>query len=150
MFDGTVLHNACACTQRCEYFQLTARRVQTVADHEEFKQMTTGASRISEDRHYSATAAAQQGQTCAGDHGTHVAALAAGYEVGAAKDATVVSGAPQACPRHGALDLLWIAYPITTASLQLLQPDKASSKQDLLRTRCMLACGTINAWSLVC
>ena len=64
--------------------------------------MTTGASRISEDRHYSATAAAQQGQTCAGDHGTHVAALAAGYEVGAAKDATVVSGGPQACPYHAA------------------------------------------------
>lgn len=54
--------------------------------------MDTGVSRISEDRHYSASAQQNEGQTCAGDHGTHVAALAAGVEVGAGKDATIVSG----------------------------------------------------------
>ena len=64
-----------------------------VVDHEEFKHMETGTSRISEDRHYSETARGTSGQTCAGGHGTHVASLAAGFESGAAKDATIVSGA---------------------------------------------------------
>lgn len=67
--------------------------MQTVADHEEFKHMDSSASRISEDRYFSATAQGQEGQTCAGDHGTHVASLAAGFESGAAKYAEVVSGA---------------------------------------------------------
>ena len=55
--------------------------------------MATGVSRISEDRHYSGSAKANEGQTCAGDHGTHVGALVAGFENGAAKDAEIVSGA---------------------------------------------------------
>jgi hypothetical protein len=66
--------------------------LQTVTDHEEFKDMNTGVSRLSEERHYSASAQGNEGQTCAGDHGTHVAALAAGYERGAAKEAEIVSG----------------------------------------------------------
>jgi L-aminopeptidase/D-esterase-like protein len=71
--------------------------LQVVADHDEFKDMATGVSRISEDRHYSASAAAQEGQVCAGDHGTHVGALAGGYEFGAGKDVTIVSGACRGC-----------------------------------------------------
>jgi hypothetical protein len=67
-------------------------QVQNVADHEEFQDMDGGQSRISEDRHFSASAMQNEGQTCAADHGTHVASLAAGFERGAAKDATIVSG----------------------------------------------------------
>ena len=54
--------------------------------------MATGVSRISDDRHYSASAQQNEGQTCAGDHGTHVGALVAGFENGPAKDAEIVSG----------------------------------------------------------
>jgi hypothetical protein len=74
--------------------------LQTVVDHEEFKDMKTGVSRLSGDRHYSASAQGNEGQTCAGDHGTHVAALAAGFERGAAKDAEIVSGAVLAVLDH--------------------------------------------------
>lgn len=54
--------------------------------------METGATRISEDRHFSYSARRNEGLTCASDHGTHVASLAAGFQTGAAKGATVVSG----------------------------------------------------------
>lgn len=54
--------------------------------------MNTGESRLAQDRHFSATAQQYEGQACAADHGTHVASLAAGFESGAGKGATIVSG----------------------------------------------------------
>jgi hypothetical protein len=66
--------------------------LQSVADHEEFQDMKTGESRLGADRHYSAAAQIYEGQACAADHGTHVASLAAGFESGAGKGATIVSG----------------------------------------------------------
>ena len=66
---------------------------------------------------------AQEGQVCAGDHGTHVGALAAGYEFGAGKDATIVSGAqltlfplcfpPLSCPMR------WCALAVQYATREL-------------------------------
>eukprot|EP00892_Ulva_mutabilis_P011013 jgi/Ulvmu1/8284/UM041_0096.1 len=66
-----------------------------VADHEEFQDMDTGATRIVEDRHFSYSARRNEGLTCASDHGTHVASLAAGFQAGAAKSANLVSVAVQ-------------------------------------------------------
>lgn len=54
--------------------------------------MNTGETRLREDRHYSAAAQLYEGQACAADHGTHVASLAAGFESGAGKGASIVSG----------------------------------------------------------
>lgn len=72
--------------------------LQNVADHEEFQHMDTGASRISEDRHFSGSARRTEGLTCASDHGTHVASLAAGFQTGAGKSSNVVSGKDNYCP----------------------------------------------------
>jgi subtilisin family serine protease len=70
--------------------------VQGVTDHEEFQDMESGTTRLATERHASESAKMNEGQACAADHGTHVASLAAGFEMGAAKAAKIVSGAQTA------------------------------------------------------
>ena len=96
------------CLRKCRestnfYFSASGRNVtiyvidSPVVDHVQFKNMRTGLSRLSSDRFLS-PAARRSRSTCAGDHGTHVAGLAAGVEFGTAKNAVVVSvGAQPGC-----------------------------------------------------
>jgi hypothetical protein len=64
-----------------------------VADHVQFKQVQTGESRLVVEEYLSPSAAdaTADGATCVRDLGTHVAAAAAGFEFGTAKDADIVS-----------------------------------------------------------
>ena len=98
------------CLRKCRdasnfYYSASGRNVtlyaidSPVVDHAQFKNIRTGLSRLATDRFLSPSARSARGE-CAGDHGTHVAALAGGVEFGTAKNLQIVSvGAQPGCGR---------------------------------------------------
>jgi subtilisin family serine protease len=106
-------------------------------EHAQFKDMDSGQSRISDDRFLSETARASD-PDCAGDHATHVAGIASGFEYGSSKRADIVSVAVQpGCEASGmASDLIegleWVrerqrafgdARPPAVVSMSLILQD---------------------------
>ena len=66
-----------------------------LAEHNEFGSLVGTARRVSNDSYYSYNAITTRdwyGMECSGEHGTHVAGVAAGLTYGPAKEATIVSG----------------------------------------------------------
>lgn len=72
-----------------------------VKEHVQFKDVSTGGTRLLRERFLSESARMSDPE-CAGDHATHVAGIAAGYEFGSSKSPTVVSVAVQpGCAQSG-------------------------------------------------
>jgi subtilisin family serine protease len=115
---GAMSTFAGGCASQCRaetsyYYSSDGKGVQVyvvdgiVMEHAQFKDMDTGKSRISKDRFLSETAR-ESDPDCAGDHATHVAGIAAGFEYGTSKKADIVSVAVQpGCEASGmASDLI--------------------------------------------
>lgn len=109
---GALSTYAGGCRSKCRteenyYFSATGGDVDIyvvdglVKDHMQFKDISTGDSRLSPDRFLSKSARSSD-PDCAGDHGTHVAGIAAGFEYGASKAANIISVAVQpGCGQSG-------------------------------------------------
>lgn len=99
-------------------------------EHDEFKNLFDGRSRVSDDRFASKSAqdAFDFQPECASAHGTHVASLAAGYGYGVAKNATLISvGVQPGCEQSGfASDLLQGLSWILEHHLEQPEPRKPS------------------------
>ena len=102
---GALSTYAGGCKRKCRsdanyYYSATGMGVDiyvvdgVVKDHMQFKDIETGESRLSRDRFLSKSAR-NSDPDCAGEHGTHVAGIAAGFEYGSSKAATIVSVAVQ-------------------------------------------------------
>ena len=115
---GAMSTFAGGCSSQCRtdsnyYYSARGEGVQVyvvdgvVMEHAQFKNMDTGRSRVSADRFLSETARASD-PDCAGDHATHVAGIASGFEFGTSKAADIVSVAVQpGCEQSGmASDLI--------------------------------------------
>ena len=115
---GAMSTFAGGCSSQCRadsnfYYSSDGKGVQiyvvdgVVMEHAQFKDMDSGQSRISDDRFLSETARASD-PDCAGDHATHVAGIASGFEYGSSKRADIVSVAVQpGCEASGmASDLI--------------------------------------------
>lgn len=115
-------------------------------DHDEFKNLFDGRSRVHPDRFSSATATEKfaSDPDCASAHGTHVASLATGYGYGVAKNSTIISVAAQpGCGESGyASDLLagisfvherYLSLPLprppSIATMSLLLPDGEAASE---------------------
>ena len=129
-------------------------------DHDEFRNLFDGRSRVHADgfRSQTATETFANDRVCSSGHGTHVASLAAGYGYGIAKNATIVSvGVQPGCGESGfASDLIeglsWVydhytAQPEPRApavvTMSLLLPDGDTGAQVEREIADLIAAGVI-------
>ena len=102
---GALSSYAGGCRRKCRsdesyYYSATGGGVDiyvvdgVVKEHMQFKDIESGDSRLAVDRFLSKSARSSD-PDCAGDHGTHVAGIAAGFEYGSSKASNVISVAVQ-------------------------------------------------------